>query len=378
MSGAEFAGAGRRPVNPSNLFGVDYRVEAKRFQSLGFPIIDAHSHVHGVRAAALLREAMDLFGIGEIWSMTALDQVDSVRGVLGDRVRFIAIPSFASKDRRAVHGMAYIETIRAFHAQGARIVKFWSAPRGIDLGIESGQPDLLRLDAPHRRAAMDEAAALGMSFMVHVADPDTWFATRYADTSRYGTKRSHYEPLERLLAIYPIPWIAAHLGGWPEDLAFLSGLLARHANPRLDASATKWTVREVSKHPRELVRAFMERWRGRILFGSDIVTTDDHLEAKSEKTEMAAKANTAEDAFDLYASRYWALRTLWEGATEMDSPISDPDLAMVDPARHSPKDAPMLRGMNLPIALLRTFYHDAATTVMSAARGNPAATAARP
>ncbi len=28
-------------------------------------------------------------------------------------------------------------------------------------------------------------------------------------------------------------WIAAHMGGWPEDLGFLDGLVARHPNPHI-------------------------------------------------------------------------------------------------------------------------------------------------
>ncbi|MBM4113449.1 MAG: hypothetical protein FJ253_08795 [Phycisphaerae bacterium] len=360
--------------NPSNLSGLDYRAEAARFGRLPAPIVDCHSHVHGRRAVLLLREAMDLYGVGEIWSMTSLEQVDAMREVLGERIRFIAVPDFGAKDRRTAHGPQFLERIRAFHAQGARIVKFWAAPRGIDLGHDAGDPMLLRLDTPQRRAAMDLAASLGMTFMVHVADPDTWFATKYADASRYGTKRSHYEPLERLLEQYPNPWIAAHLGGSPEDLDFLSELLSRHANLFLDASATKWIVREVSKHPRERVVAFLARWRGRVLFGSDIVTTDDHLEAKSEKTEMAAKADTPDDAFDLYASRYWALRTLWEGREAIRSPIADPDLAMVDPSRYGPLDSPMLRGMSLDDSLRTTFYTEAARSLL--ARSAPPAVAA--
>lgn len=371
------ATAGRRPVNPSNLQGFDYRAEASAFPPPPRPIIDVHSHVHGSRAAALLREAMDLYGIAEIWSMTTLEQVDAMRSILGERIRFIAVPDFAQKNRRLAHGSDFLRRIRSFHAEGARIVKFWSAPRGIDLGHEAGDPTLLRLDAPHRRAAMDEAASLGMVFMTHVADPDTWFQTKYADAARYGTKRSHYDALERLLDLYPNPWIAAHFGGSPEDLDFLSELLGRHPNLLLDASATKWIVREISKHPRERVAAFMERWRGRILFGSDIVTTDDHLEVKPDKTEMAAKASTSDGAFDLYASRYWALRSLWERKIEMPSPIADPDLAMVEPAKHSPLDAPMLRGAALPRSTLEVFYRDAATALMSRANAPPAATAAR-
>jgi hypothetical protein len=350
-------------LNPSNSIGMDYRAEARAFARLPYPIIDAHAHVHGERAAALLAESMDLYGIGRIHSMTRLEDIPTIRRVMGDRVRFIAVPDFGHADRIAAHGKHFLERIRHFHAEGARLCKFWAAPRGIDFGTEAGDPGLLRLDAPHRLAAMDEAASLGMVMMAHVADPDTWFATKYADASRYGTKAQHYEPLERLLDRYPNPWMVAHLGGFPEDLAFLSGLLARHPNLHLDASATKWIVREISRHPRADVVAFLERWRGRILFGSDIVTSEDHLNAGEKKTEMAAKASDQESAFDLYASRYWALRTLWEGNWDAQSPISDPDLAMVDPARH-PHDAPPLRGKALPADLLKVLYHDAAQALL--------------
>jgi hypothetical protein len=279
-------------------------------------------------------------------------------------VRFIAVPDFANPDRIQAHGPQFLERIKEFRREGAAICKFWAAPRGIDFGTEAGDPRLLALDAPHRRAAMDEAASLGMAFMAHVADPDTWFATKYADRARYGSKRDHYEPLERLLGEYRVPWILAHMGGSPEDLAFLDGLLASHPNLHLDASATKWIVREVSRHPAPRVREFFARWRGRILFGSDIVTNDDHLRGGEKKTEMAAKASDAQGAFDLYASRYWALRALWETDWELESPISDPDLAMVDPARHA-NDAPTLRGAALHAEDLRELYRDASERLLA-------------
>jgi hypothetical protein len=358
-------GSGRF-TNPSNRFGLDYRREAEFFASLPYPIVDAHAHVIGLRAAPLLKEAMDAYGIGSIYSMSRLEEVDGLRAILGDRIRFIAMPDFANPDRRHAHGPAYCDRIRAFHSAGARIAKFWAAPRGIDLGRDAGEPDLLRLDSPNRRAAMDEAASLGMMFMTHVADPDTWFSTRYKDASMYGTKRSHYEPLERLLDEYRVPWIAAHMGGSPEDLAFLSELLEAHSNLWLDASATKWMVRELSKHPREVLVEFLERWRGRIMFGSDIVTSDEHLKAGDKSNEMAAKASDQESAFDLYASRYWALRTLWEGDYDGESPISDPDLAMVDSTRHA-HDAPRLAGKRLPADLARVLYADAAAALLDPA-----------
>ena len=366
------------PRNPSNLHDLDYRAEAARFPHLPHGIVDVHSHVNGERASALLREAMDLYGVGEIWSMTALEQVPAVRRVLGDRLRLIAVPDWTSKDRRHAHGEGFLERIEAYHRAGARICKFWAAPRITDFAIELGDPGMFRLDAPARVEAMGLAQSLGMSFMTHVADPDTWFATRYRDASRYGAKRDHYLPLERLLDRFDVPWIAAHLAGWPEDLGFLAGLLDRHPNLHLDASATKWIVREVSRHEREAVIDFLRRFEGRVLFGSDIVTTDDHLCHAEGKTEMAAKASAPEDAFDLYASRYWALRTLWETDHDGPSPIADPDLAMVDPNRHGPMDAPRLRGKRLPADLLRSFYAGAAASLAARIDARAATSASNP
>jgi len=349
----------RTTATPSNRLGLDYVAEAARFPTPADGIIDVHTHINGAEAAGVYKRAADLYGIRLTYSMTSLEDVEAVREVLGDRVRFIAVPNYTGKDRKRHHGPGYIERIEKFHALGARIVKFWAAPRGLDYAREVGEPDLLRIDAPLRIRAMEVASELGMSFMVHVSDPDTWFATKYADASIYGTKAQQYPPLETLLDRFEGPWIAAHMGGWPEDLAFLTGLLDRHDNLSLDTSAAKWMLREISRQPRDELIAFLERFRGRILFGSDILTSDEHLNA-ADATEMDAKASSADQAFDLYASRYWALRTMWETDYHGPSPIADPDLAMVDPDRYDVTDAPNIEGKQVPPELLRSLYHDAA------------------
>lgn len=351
--------------NPNNRLGLDYEAEAARFPKPPAPIIDVHSHINGPAAAAIYKRAARLYGVQQTWSMTQLEQAPAIRDLFGDSIQFIAVPNFMGKDRRHDHGRGFIERIEKFHALGCRIVKFWAAPRGIDYGRDAGDPNLLRLDSPQRLEAMQVAHDLGMIFMVHVADPDTWFAAKYADASTYGTKLDQYRPLEALLDQFTQPWIAAHMGGWPENLDFLDLLLTHHSNLYLDTSATKWMVRELSRHPRGRVVAFLTRWKGRILFGSDIVTSDDHLAAaKSLANEMTSKASSADDAFDLYASRYWALRKLWETDHDGESPIADPDLAMVDSKRFGPLDAPRLVGKSLPCDLLKSLYHDAAATLL--------------
>ena len=184
-----------------------------------------------------------------------------------------------------------------------------------------------------------------MTFMTHIADPDTWFATHYADAAKYGTKPQQYEPFERMLdAYHDVTWIAAHMGGHPEDLEHLQKLLDDHGNLVLDTSATKWMIRELSKHPDEF-RDFVRRNPGRVLFGSDIVATEENRD------------------FDLYASRYWALRTLLETDYDGKSPIVDPDLHLVDPA--APEDSTAhLRGAMFDDDLLRQVYIDTPKQVL--------------
>lgn len=346
-----------------NRMGWDYREKAQQLGSPVVPIIDMHSHIGGRGAALIYREVRAMFGVSMTASMSPLADAEFLKDEFGDSIRFIAMPEFMNKDRAYAHGPGYIDVITRWHRHGARIVKFWVAPRGRDLGRESGDANILTLTNPWRLAQMDHAASLGMAFMVHVADPDTWFATKYSDPAVYGTKRSHYEPLERLIERYRgVPWILAHMGGWPEDLAFLSALLTRHPNVCLDTSATKWIVREVSRHEPEAVRAFVRQWRGRLMFGSDIVTTDRHLtpDKSGGPAPMGDLASSPEEAFELYASRYWALRTLWETAYDAKSSIADPDLMMVEPQKYDAMSAPRLRGVSLAREELEWLYRRAA------------------
>ena len=125
-------------------------------------------------------------------------------------------------------------------------------------------------------------------------------------------------------------------------------------------------IRELSKYSREEIIAFLTNHGDRILFGSDQVTMDDHLKnaaGDGTRAEMANKANSTATAMDLYASRYYALRTFWETSHCGESPIADPDLAMIDPENHTPMDAPLLAGKSLPNDLLKTLYRDAAVAL---------------
>ena len=322
----------------ANRLGLLYRHEGSQLPWTG-PIWDVHTHISDVDTARRFFEVADLFGVEKVWTMTQLEQVDALRHQFGERLQFIAVPNYAAHDRPDTFTTDWLRRIEGFAQKGCRVCKFWAAPRGIDF-----HPDL-RLDSPVRRDAMQLAKSLGMMFMTHIADPDTWFATHYRDSNRYGTKRQHHEQFERLLdEHHDVPWLAAHMAGDPEHLDHLQGLLDRHPNLYLDTAATKWMVRELSKHPRAF-RDFCLRNPGRVLFGSDIV------------------AAPADSRFDLLASRYWALRVLFETDYQGPSPIVDPDLSLVDPSLPPDSTAP-LHGASLDPTTLASVYRDAAAKLM--------------
>ncbi len=285
------------------------------------PIIDVHTHVGTPEAAEVFLEVADLFGVERTYTMTGLDHARILHPNFGDRIKFICVPDYLKKDTPGTFTTQWLRDIEAFrHELGSKVIKFWCAPRGRDFAEMSPDPEAaeaMRLDSPIRKQGMKLAYDLGYRvFMTHVGDPDTWFATDYANADRYGTKLQQFEPLEAALDEYAdVTWIGAHMGGYPEDLDWLQGMLDRHPNYVVDTSACKWQIRELSKHPNQF-KAFCERNPGRVLFGTDIVA-NQHMNQSI--------------GFDLFASRFWALRTLIETLYDGPSPIVDPDLHKVDP-----------------------------------------------
>jgi predicted TIM-barrel fold metal-dependent hydrolase len=194
----------------------------------------------------------------------------------------------------------------------------------------------LFVDAPWRIEAARRARAAGVrAVMVHVADPDVWFARQYADSAKFGTKPAQYEGLERMLALFPdMTWIAAHMGGDPEHPDHLEALLEKYPHLHFDTSATKWQVREVSPR-RDAIRGLICRHPDRFLFGTDLVT----------------RHGLPREHYD---SRYWCQRTIWESAWEGRSPIADGDYT---PEPGGPSTPPLM-GVNLPMDLLQKIYFD--------------------
>jgi predicted TIM-barrel fold metal-dependent hydrolase len=322
-----------------NVTGQDYG-QRGHFTYTG-PIIDIHAHVTmttpqekpdgpaggagesgSLEAAALMLDVAAELGIQRIYSMCPPQDVGALRERFGDRLGFNGpISKKPEEDEDAA-----LRNLDQFLQHGVEIVKLWAAPRGRDRGYI--------LDAPWRINCLKHARNAGIRVvMTHVGDPDVWWTHTYQDTAKFGTKAQQYEPLHRMLELFPdMIWIAAHMGGDPEHPDHLEDLLVKYPTLHFDTSAAKWQIREVSRH-REAIRSLICRYPDRFLYGSDLVTR--HTLAR-----------------DHYVSRYWCQRTLWESLWIGASPIADADYKTSD----GEGNLPNLCGLGLPLDVLAKVY----------------------
>ncbi len=296
------------------------------------PIVDIHAHSPADPAANPLYEAARLYGITRLAAITSLDQALELRRRFPETemVPRIEQELIGEPDKFTARS---VDMVRRAAAKGARIIKMWFAPRFVG---RTGK----RMDDPILDPVFEEIEAHGLGVLTHVSDPDVWFERVYTDTALYGTKADQYPQLENRLAKHPrIPFIAAHMGGDPENLDHLAELLERYPNLYLDTSATKWIVRELGKKP-AAARDFFQGYKERILFGTDQVAIKNPEPLR-------------------YTSRYWIHTLFWETDTVCPLPIEDPDC----------DGPPVLRGINLPEDVLPWIYYKNAARVFGVPTG---------
>lgn len=331
----------------SNMTGIEYG--ARDHLPHAGTIVDIHAHVMmtrpgdpkdgpplgvgpnaSVEQAEMMLEAGQEFGVRRTYSMCYPDDIAPLRERFGEAIGFNG--SISKKKADDPDDDAY-RLLDRFLELGIEMIKFWSAPRGRERG--------LHVDAPWRIEALKRARSAGIRVvMVHVGDPDRWFESVYLDRAKFGTKMEQYVGFRRMLEEFSdVAWIAAHMGGDPEHPDHLQELIETYPHLHFDTSATKWQVREVSPR-RAAIRALLLKYPERFLFGTDNVTRHG-LDR------------------DLYVSRYWCQRTLWESAWEGRSPIADPDYVA-----EGTDATPLLRGLDLPENVLRLLYHDNAARLL--------------
>jgi hypothetical protein len=286
------------------------------------PIIDAHCHCGRPAAIAKMIRAGALYGVHKWVVICKVDEIGWLRRKFGRQVAFNVWSDHKQTGRSEPFTESNLRIVEQAVRAGAVSIKFWYKP---EFNERSG----VWFDDPRLDPVFEAICRAGLSVLVHIADPDVWWIRRYSDPRRFEAKRFTYRQVTNTLERFPsLRVLMAHMGGSPEDLPFLSGLLERYPNLYLDTSGTKWIARELSRQP-AAARDFLIHHADRLLFGSDLVPW---------------KAAT----FEHHCSRYWVHRFLYEQAFTCLSPIEDEDA--VGPVS--------LAGLNLPDATLSKLYFD--------------------
>lgn len=297
------------------------------------PIFDFHVHAFNMPETDHLLRSMEYYGIEKGLIITNSEDLPVLRERLADRFVFCLPLDFSRSPKSKAFIEANLALISSAPKNRVSAIKFWFQPRAM-------ARHRLKISDRRLQPLFDAISENNLLTMVHIADPDIWYAKYYADPGVYGTKDQHFRQLETFLSRnVDLPVVCAHLGGDPEHLDRVSRLLETYPNLFLDTAATKWMTRELSRKVEESRRFFM-RYLERILFG-----TDNYVLPETDLRH--------------FSLRYYVHRMFWETDTVFPSPIEDPDAE--GPVR--------LTGLNLPEDVLRRLYCENARSLLSRCGG---------
>ncbi len=291
------------------------------------PIFDAHTHIGKPEDVVKLVEIEEEFGISAQVGIVHVSGFRKLEDIFPSR--FVFAKYLSMGDIAQLHTKPVIDDISKIKEQGFSLAKMWFGPRWRDYVGEV--PSDFRIDSPKLEPVFSALEDEGIPLLLHVADPDTYYANQYKDTKRYGTKEEHLSQLESLLSQHQkLKFQLAHMAAQPEPhrLSTLAGWLDRFPNVSLDTASSRWMARELSKDT-EKSRDFIIRYADRVMFGTDISTNGG--------------------SYDYYSGRYTSQRILWE-STERDVPLPIPDPENKDPR------GTIINGLDLPLSVLRKLY----------------------
>lgn len=238
-----------------------------------------------------------------------------------------------------------IRTLDAMFAQGAVGVKIW---KDIGLVIKDREGKFILPDDPMFDPIYAHIAKRGKVLMAHLAEPiDAWQpldpASLYYENYRRSQQwyfhgkpgySSHAEIMaarDNILKKHPtLVVVGAHLGSLEHDLAGIAARFDRYPNFHVEVSAR---TRNLTRHPREAVRALFLKYPDRILYGVDSIwkpfLNPAHRNPKAAQGHINGRKLQYQADFDYYA-----------GAGEMT---------------YAGRKVPSL---NLPRGVLEKFYHE--------------------
>ncbi|MFW9926829.1 MAG: amidohydrolase family protein [Candidatus Thorarchaeota archaeon] len=245
--------------------------------------------------------------------------------------RFIYAKYFSGSMRFTSGVEPLIKEIETLKAEGYHMAKMQSAP--VMRGRASASIDYLRMDDDDMARFFDAMKDRGIPFLLHLSDPDTYYASRYTDSKYFSSKERDLNELEGVLQRHSTMKLQlAHFAAQPEihRLDNLARWFDTYPNFNIDTSSARWLSRELSKDPKR-AREFFIKYQDRILFGTDCVSWGPDR--------------------GYYEGRYLALRLLFETeGVNMPLPFTDSDTVN--------SGGTFINGLNLPDMVLQKIYWD--------------------
>jgi predicted TIM-barrel fold metal-dependent hydrolase len=266
-----------------------FRVPAHPVGRARYPVIDVHKHLGYSRNRGWPGDVDHLLEQMDRLNIQAFVNLD---GFSGDYLRRVLDRYAGPEDRfRTFAGAAWHRSeepdfvereardLRASVAAGARGFKVFKA---LGLGLRDAVGALWMPDDERLTPIWDTAADLGVPVLIHVADPEGFFRTpdRHNDRWRGLANRPEwyfgaagFPPFQELIDAQVrlfqrhrrTTFFGAHVMNRPEDLAWVGGVLDACPNVYAEISAR---INDLGRQP-HTARAFLERYAGRVLFGTD-------------------------------------------------------------------------------------------------------------
>jgi predicted TIM-barrel fold metal-dependent hydrolase len=283
-----------------------------------FTVIDVHNHVNDARSAGRERippadviRVMDNCNVKTIVILTG-QWGEKLQRVVDEMVkpypgRFMVFTQLSWENLDSSDfSERMVKRIDDAVARGARGLKI-TKELGLRVKFKDGK--LLTVDDPKLDPIWEECGRLGIPVAIHVTDPEAFFRPLDGRNERYEelidnpdwlfygpqfpSKESIMDARNRMFAKHPnTTFISLHVGNWPEDLDYVSGVLDCYPNVVVEFGARQ---AELGRQPRRAVQFFLE-YQDRILFGTDMTPTEDLYRNYFRWLE------TADEYFDYYAA----------------------------------------------------------------------------
>lgn len=255
-----------------------------------FPCIDAHNHLPADHPRM---SEVDLGALVAMLDECNVQGVVNLSGGWGDRLqRNLDVLDRAYPGRfytfcnvhwggagSATWERAAVSQLEADVRAGARGLKVF---KQLGLSWRDADDNLLMPDDERLGAVWDKAGELDIPVLIHVADPVAFFRPLDRFNERWDELHAHpnwhfygdpypafevlIESLYRLMEAHRnTTFITAHVGCYPENLAFVSEMLETHPNFYTDISAR---IAELGRAPYS-AREWFLKYPDRILFGTD-------------------------------------------------------------------------------------------------------------